>query len=157
VLNLSITKRLLITTTWTVGVLGMAIAPAAAGITIYEGKSLGTMVGDPTPNADAAAQQFDRAAATPGNLHLIDFEGLSQGPFQSRLVAPRVTVAFGGNVETFYGIQPSWPGVAAGYNTTPGGKQYLAMDPFGGNPSASAYIDFAFSDPIVAFGKLMSI
>ncbi len=155
-LNLFNIKQLFGATAGMVGMLALTIAPATAAITSYEGKDVGAVVGNLLPNTDIAAQQFDQAAATLGHLQRIDFEGLPQGSFGSRAVDANVTVAFGGNVENFYGIQPSWPGYAAGYNTTSGGQQYLSMDPFGLDPAASAYIDFTFNKPVVAFGTYLT-
>jgi hypothetical protein len=131
--------------------LGLAASSAQGALTLYIGTDPGAGSADARPNSDAAAAAFDSAAAGIGAVQLINFEAAPLGTFTSFLVAPGVTLSGDGEggVDPEIRNTPSGtPDELFGYNTTAAGANFV--DLFGG------FIDFAFTDPIHAFGAYIS-
>ena len=106
------------------------------------------------PNSNAAATAFDASAATLGTGQLITFEGLTPGQFSSKVIATGVTATqthydttLGGIVTDGYATPA---GAAIGFNTTPGGTQFLGFVPLW--DAGTAQLDFAFTTPVQAWG-----
>jgi hypothetical protein len=129
---------------WPAAALLLAAAPLPAGaaITTYVGSDLAVSATDPHPNATAAAAAFD--AAVPG-AGLITFEGTSSNPIPNLMGVTLSGVDQFGN-DQFIHTAPVDPEASTefGFNTTPGGKSYLAND--------AGTDTFTFSTPIDAFG-----
>lgn len=120
----------------------------------FSGMDPGAYVYDARPSSDQAAADFDEAARTLGELHVIDFETLAEGPFDTLEVAPGVTVSQSGTT-TEGGIVSGCfmdcaSDVRRGYNVTPDGDQYLGLPLIFGVGTAT--IDFDFETPIRSFG-----
>ena len=123
-------------------------APSVQAQTVYSGADLNAGPGDPHPNSASAAASFDTAAGTLGTVHLIDFESAPLGTFTSLTAATGVTLTgsdYKGN-PLYVNNTPNFPsGIPLdGFNTTPGGSQYVEQ--IGGTST------FTFSTPIQAFG-----
>ena len=125
----------------------MCLVPqsALAGIVVYSATDVGAGPGSPTPNASAAAASFDSSVM---GESIITFESSPVGPFTSLVAAPGVTVTgqdAGGN-DLYINDVPNYPSDPAldGFNTTPGGANYL--EEMGGSAT------FTFSTPIQYFG-----
>lgn len=88
---------------------------------------------DSRPNADAAAASFDAAASALQALKFENFESAPGGEFQT-LALPEMTVTMSGTaIGEGGGISRSSGDAITGYNTTPGGIQYVGfVPPFGG-------------------------
>lgn len=129
--------------------LGVALVGAFAlptnALTIFTGGDPGAGPGDVRPNADFAAAAFD-AAANPSAL--IDFESLSLGDFSSMNIGSGVTATFSGH-DSPSGIRFD-DGGALGFNTTAGGRQFLAFWPEYHVGTATLTLDFV--TPIDSWG-----
>jgi hypothetical protein len=123
---------------------------ADAGIIVFSGSDPGAGPSDPRPNSDAAAAAFAAAATQPSQR--ITFEGLPLGNFSSLAVAPGVTVTLAQMGDTFpAGISNSNSApVTLGYNTTPGGSQFLQYAPTLAVGTSTA--TFSFANPVQGFG-----
>ncbi len=129
----------------------LASSTANAAIVTYFGADAGVGPPGPYPNSDAQAAAFDAAV---GAHDTITFEGLPTGDFTSLLVAPGVT-ATRTNLYPFLaaGINDTDRpgGVPTGFNTTPGGSQWLGIGPNANDPVGGS-VTFSFANPIRAFG-----
>lgn len=124
-------------------VLGTVQSTQAAVIT-YIGADPGATSTSPRPISDAAAASF---AAAAGSTTLVTFEGLPLGPFTNLTIAPGVTINGAdlvGNPQTIRNSPLSTPEELYGYNTTPGGSEFVSL--FGGS------LTFSFASPVQAFG-----
>jgi len=128
-------------------VAGLAITGRAdAGITTFIGSDGGAGPGDPRPNSDAAAASFDAAASALGTEGLVNFESAPLGSFSSLTVAPGLTIS--GSTGTIVNAPTGTPADLYGYNTTPGGSQFLSL--YGGSST------FTFSQGVNSFGAYLS-
>jgi len=104
--------------------------------------------GGPFTNSDAAAASFTTAAGAIGTVGTITFEDAPLGAFTSLTVAPNVTV----NGPTGLAIlnTPSFASNPSldGFNTTPGGAQYVE--------DQAGSVTFTFSKPTQFFGAYLS-
>ena len=121
-----------------------------AALVVFSGSDAASSV-DPRPNADAAAAAFSAAASGLGPTSLINFESAPIGSFHNFGVAPGVTIngtdSFSAD-QTILNSPFSPPDELFGYNTTPGGTQFVLID--GGN------LIFTFSPSIQSFGAYLS-
>jgi hypothetical protein len=111
---------------------------------VFSGIDPGAGSADPRPNSDAAAASFAAALAS---SNLISFESAPVGPFNNLMVAPGVNLSgidVFNNPETIRNAPAGTPDNLFGYNTTPGGSQFVAF--LGGQ------VVFTFSQPIDSFG-----
>ncbi|HTV09988.1 MAG TPA: PEP-CTERM sorting domain-containing protein [Candidatus Aquilonibacter sp.] len=120
---------------------------AFASISTFSGQDDGASTTGPFPNSTAAQAAFETAALGFGSLNTITYENLAVGYYSPFTAAPGVTVTL--NTPTnfgdgFSGISDTTLGNLYGFNTTPGGNQWL------GFPGGSATFDFA--DPTNSFG-----
>jgi hypothetical protein len=148
----------------------LAPAPSRAGIVVFNGSDPGFGPGGPGPNSVLAASQFN--ANVSSNLGVpeqhITFEGLPLNtPLQSTSlvvytnpnpVFGNVTLTTTGTdhtpaINNNYGIS-NVGSVLTGFNTTPGGSQFLKVVPEFGIGTASA--TFTFTYPIQAFGAYVT-
>jgi hypothetical protein len=133
------------------GALWLLVTPGNAAVTIFTGTDAGANSTDPRPNSDAAAADFDAAAALLGTTPIITFEGSPLGAFVNLVVATGVSIngtdATGVN-QTVVNAPVGTPDRVFGYNTTAGGTQFVSM--FGGN------LVFTFAQPIQSFGAYLS-
>jgi hypothetical protein len=143
--------------TWATLALALVSAPAHAALILYTGADDGAGSLATAPNSTAAAAAFDAAAADLGTENIITFENSPLGAFSSLAVAPGVTVTganVNGNPQSIVNtisninITPPCTNATCGYNTTPGGSQFLLM--FGGT------VTFSFSDGTDAFGAYLT-
>ncbi len=143
--------------------LGIAASAFGAGqdvaaIDTYLARDSGAGIGSPIPNSQAAASQFDNAAASLGALNIITYENLLTGPFVSQFVAPGVFVDLLNNEPPagiaenlwFGGVTPN----LLGYNITPGGTKFLGQVPIA--DSGTTTVRFTFTTPIQAFGTYIT-
>jgi hypothetical protein len=133
-------------------VLGAWQVPARAGVNVFTGTDVGAGPGSADPNAAAAAASFTTAAAAIGNVGVITFESAPVGSFSSLVVAPGVTISGAdqnGNNQQILN-SPNFPGNPAldGFNTTPGGSNYVEM--IGGS------LNFTFATPTQFFGAYIT-
>ena len=135
----------------------LVTTPAHAGLTLFTGAddragSLAT-----APNSVAAAASFDAAVAALGIENTITFESSPLGLFSSLALASGVSLT-GSNVNgndqsivnttSNINIEPSCTNASCGYNTSPGGSNFLLL--FGGTAT------FSFSRGTDAFGAYLS-
>ena len=132
------------------GVVGL-VTTSSASLVIYSGNDAGASSIDPRPLSNAAAANFDAAAAGLGPVNLVTFESAPVGPYSNLLVAPGVTM---NGIDDFLGQQQilnapfSPPEALFGYNTTAGGTHFASM--LGGT------LTISFATPIQAFGAYFS-
>jgi len=134
------------------GLLAFSCVVASANPITFTGEDLNAGPGDPHPTSAAAAASFDAAAAALGVSSTITFETAALGSFSSLNAAPGVTVTgtdLNGNEQVVKNVDsfPSNPALG-GFNTTPGGSQYIDM--FGGT------LTFTFATPTQFFGAYLS-
>lgn len=131
--------------------LGLMANPSSANIVIFTGTDLGAGPGDPHPNSDAAAANFDAAAAALGAVSTITFESAPVGSFHDLTVAPGVSIT-GTDVNNNDQVISNAPNASLpslfGFNTTPGGTNYVNMS--GGN------LVFTFAQPTQFFGAYLT-
>jgi hypothetical protein len=125
--------------------LAMGAAGAHASINVFEEQDDGAPVGGPFPNSDFAQAQLIVSSAFYGPVTTETFESLPVG-YSPSFAIPGGTVTlsapdFGAG---FSGISNTTFGSVYGFNTTPGGSNWL------GFPDGSA--TFTFNTPINAFG-----
>src|SRR6202035_5939027 len=130
---------------------------AHAGLTLFTGADDGAGSLATAPNSVAAAASFDAAAAALGTENTISFESSPLGLFSSLALASGVTLT-GTNVNSSdqsivnttsnINITPPCSNASCGYNTTPGGSNFLLL--FGGTAT------FSFSAGTDAFGAYLS-
>ena len=144
-------------TTCLLGVTLILVAPAsAAPIYTFAGSDPGAAATDPRPQSDAAAANFDAAAAALGAVSLVTFEDLRTGQFNSRTVAPGVTAVqtdYDTSLGGILGAGSSYVSAVLGYNTTPGGEKFLSFVPQ--VDIGSAQLDFVFATPVQAWGAYL--
>jgi hypothetical protein len=124
------------------------LSPANA--TLFTGADGGAGSLATAPNSVAAAASFDAAAAALGTENTITFESSPLGPFSSLALASGVTLT-GSNVSSNdQSIVNTTPcsNALCGYNTTPGGSNFLLL--YGGTAT------FSFSDGTDAFGAYLT-
>src|SRR6266481_3822204 len=135
----------------------LVTTPAHAGLTLFTGADDGAGSLATAPNSAAAAASFDAAVAAPGTEHTITFESSPLGLFFS--LAPASGVSLTGtnvngndqsivNTTSNINITPPCTNALCGYNTTPGGSNFLLL--FGGTAT------FSFSRGTDAFGAYLS-
>jgi hypothetical protein len=128
--------------------MGLLADRAPASSVTFTATDVGVGPGAAHPLSSAAAASFDAAAAALGPVSLITFESAPVGNFASLAVAPGVTLtgADETGAQLFINNVPSSPSIPAlnGFNTTPGGANYLEMQ--GGNAT------FTFASPTQFFG-----
>jgi hypothetical protein len=130
---------------------------AHAGLTLFTGADDGAGSLATAPNSVAAAASFDAAAAALGTENTITFESSPLGLFSSLTLASGVTLT-GTNVNSNdqsivnttsnINITPPCSNASCGYNTTPGGSNFLLL--FGGTAT------FSFNGGTEAFGAYLS-
>jgi hypothetical protein len=138
-------------------VFALVTTQAHAGLTLFTGADDGAGSLATAPNSVAAAASFDAAAAALGTENTITFESSPLGLFSSLALASGVTLT-GTNVNSSdqsivnttsnINITPSCSNASCGYNTTPGGSNFLLL--FGGTAT------FSFSGGTDAFGAYLS-
>ncbi len=118
----------------------------------FTGADLGVLPSSPSgPNSTAAAAAFGTAAASLGNVSIITFESAPVGSFTSLTVAPGVTISGtdrNGNNQAISNTFDATFLSLDGYNTTPGGSNFVEMH--GGS------LVFTFTSPIQFFGAYLS-
>ena len=131
--------------------------PAHAGLILFTGADDGAGSLATAPNSTAAAANFDAAVAALGIENTITFESSPLGLFPSLALASGVSLT-GGNVNgndqsivnetSNINITPPCTNALCGYNTTPGGSNFLLL--FGGTAT------FSFIGGTDAFGAYLS-
>ena len=135
-----------------VSVLAFSGVPALAVPIPFTGEDLGAGPGSAHPNSSAAAASFAASAGALGTVSTINFESAPTGAFSSLTVAPGVTMSgssyTGGNQSV--NNTPDFPSApdVDGFNTTPGGANYVEVD--GGS------LLFSFAKPVDAFGAFLT-
>lgn len=132
----------------------VSLHSAMAAPIIYEAIDPAVGPGDPRPNSDNKASEFDADAGVLGDISIIDFEGLPVGNFGTLTVAPGVDVTLNGTANEPYGGISTTEDVILGYNTTSGGAKHLGLCPIFNIGTASAVFDFDM--PIQAFGVYLT-
>jgi|SRR5215813_2925606 len=137
--------------------LTLAASPAQASLTLFLGADDGAGSLASAPNSTAAAASFDAAVAGLGIEHTITFENSPLGTFSSLDLGSGITLT-GSNVNnnsqsivnttTDANLVPFCTAPVCGYNTTPGGSQFLLL--FGGTAT------FSFNAGTDAFGAYLS-
>ena len=126
------------------------VLPAEGAITTYTGLDAGVDPGGARPNSDAAAANFDAAAAALCPLSIEDFESAPIGNF-ANLVLNGVTVTLMGTAsDANAGITNVTGHRILGYNTTSGGAKHLRFVPPIGAGTRTA--KFSYAVPIQAWG-----
>ena len=118
----------------------------AGTITVYSGQDDGASTAGPWPNSSAAQTAFFAAASGLSPISTITFENLPLGFYTPVAAAPGVSIDlnapdFG---DGFSGISATTFGNLYGFNTTPGGAQWLGF--------AGGTATFNFSGPTEYFG-----
>lgn len=107
----------------------------------------GAGAGDSRTRADEAAARFDRWLGGPPAV--VSFEGLESSFVNPLTVARGVSVSFA-NADPLVNVINTSSDVLTGYNTTPGGSNFLRVDSDQTNRPVEAV--FTFARPIQAFG-----
>jgi len=117
---------------------------AMASVTTYSGQDDGAPTTGPFPNSSAAQTTFKTAAAAYGSLNTLTFEGLPTGfgPFTTMGVNVGITGANYG--PSYSGLTTTTSGNVYGFNTTPGGDEFLG--------TSGDTTTFTFSSPTHSFG-----
>jgi hypothetical protein len=136
---------------------------AVGGFTPFSGGDDGVGPGQASPNTNAAISDFLASAQRLGKTTTADFEGLPVGNFRSLQATTDLRISLsntdqgapaGCNFGVSKGADPAMFGAGSwlnyGYNTSPGGSQFLEFAPAVGAVSASARFDFQV--PTHAFG-----
>lgn len=128
------------------GLLTFTSAALASTLTTFHGQDDGAPTTGPFPNSSAAQSAFETAASAFGSLNTITYEGLATGFYSPINAAPGVSITLTGtNFGAGYsGITNITYGNLYGFNTTPGGSQYLGTS---GDTET-----FNFTDPTNSFG-----
>ena len=137
--------------------LGLVTAPAQASLTLFTGADDGAGSLATAPNSTAAAASFDAAVAALGTEQIITFENSPVGTFSSLILGTGITLT-GANVNnnpqsivnttSDINLAPPCTNPVCGYNTTPGGSQFLLL--FGGTAT------FSFTGSTDAFGAYLT-
>jgi PEP-CTERM motif len=122
----------------------------AGTVTTFTGQDDGASAIGPFPTSSAAQTSFESAASSFGSLNTITFESQPVGYNASFTAAPGVTVSLTGlnDGNGFSGISNTTFGNLYGFNTTPGGSNWL------GFPEGTA--TFSFADPTNSFGFFLT-
>jgi hypothetical protein len=135
-----------------------APAPVQGGFLTFAGGDPGVGPGAASPQTSAAISSFMASATTLGKTAITDFESAPLGNFSSLQVDSNVKVTLtntdqntpvGFNFGITKGADPSMYGASdilkLGFNTTPGGSQFLAFAPELNSGTASARFDFTMA------------
>lgn len=125
-------------------VVALAGTARSGTIATFSGADPGAGVGASHPGSDAAASSFLAASST----SLITLESAPSGNFTTLNIASGVTATLAGTDATS-GILNDNSNSALGFNTTPGGTQFLRIVP---STTGDASVTFSFANPISAFG-----
>ena len=140
---------------------GLALPSHAGTIQVFgdnlAATDLGANPGDPLPNTTTAANLFDSTA--PASTSRINFESATVGATDFT-AAPGVTLVSSGNngqppstgLSGFGGVQPSQDSIV-GFNTTPGGNQFLQFASIDNNTVTET---FNFATPVNAFAGIFT-
>ena len=118
----------------------------AGTIVTYSGQDDGALTTGPFPNSNAAQAEFQAVAATLSPIGTITFENQPVGYNANFTAAPGVNVSLTGPDygQGFSGISNFTFGNLYGFNTTPGGANWLGF--------ATGTATFAFSNPTEYLG-----
>lgn len=128
-----------------------AMAASVNAIEFYYGIDPGAGPGDPRPNADNAAAEFDADASQLFTLGIIDFEDSPLGFFNQLEVEPGVYASLSTADTGESGISNS-QSVANGYNITSGGDQFIRFKRDNSRIEIPGILRFDFDSPVQAFG-----
>ena len=130
------------------GLCALPVQSARAQLTTFVATDSGAVPGDTFFNSNAAAAQFDAAAAALGREDLVTFEAAPVGSFTSLTIAPGVTLtglSYKSGSQAILNAPADLPHPAhEGFNTTPGGSNYVEL--------AGGTETFVFAAPVQAFG-----
>jgi hypothetical protein len=133
-------------------VTGLSAVPASAALVTFSGEDIMPTPSSPHPVSAAAAASFDSAVTALGGGSLVTFESAPLGSFSNLTIAPGVTMNgsdFNSANQTIRNTSNFPPAPQLdGYNTTPGGANFVEM--IGGT------LTFSFTTPIQAFGAYFS-
>jgi hypothetical protein len=123
--------------------------------TVYQGADPGVAAGSPRPNSDAAAANFHAGANPLGQISTMRFESLATGTLLSGALEFGVSMTSTGQDAACpeQGIS-SGSSVTTGYNTTPGGTNFLGFCPIFDVGTSS--MTFAFPKPVSGFGTYIT-
>ena len=135
----------------------LGVAPAHAAVVAFTGSDDGAGSLATAPNSVAAAASFDAAVAALGTKNILTFESSPLGTFPSLTLGSGVSLT-GTNVNgnnqgivnttSDINITPPCTNAACGFNTTPGGSNFLLL--FGGTAT------FSFGAGTEAFGAYLT-
>lgn len=127
-----------------------AVIPARADLVVYSASDQGAGWGDPRPNSEAIAAQFDSAAAALGGSSSATFEPSPLGSFSTLTAALGVTVRGASNFFPTSIEATNTPALTTilGYNTTHAGSHYLYF--------AGGSVTFHFASGVEAWGAYIS-
>jgi len=137
--------------------LALITAPAHAALITFTGTDDGAGSLATAPNSVAAAGSFAAAVAALGTENTLTFESSPLGTFSSLIPVSGVTLTgtnVNGNNQSIVNttaninITPPCNNASCGYNTTPGGSNFLLL--FGGTAT------FSFSTGTDAFGAYLT-
>src|ERR1700674_1607024 len=137
--------------------LALITAPAHAALITFTGTDAGAGSLATAPNSVAAAGSFAAAVAALGTENTLTFESSPLGTFSSLIPVSGVSLTgtnVNGNNQSIVNttaninITPPCNNASCGYNTTPGGSNFLLL--FGGTAT------FSFSAGTDAFGAYLS-
>src|ERR1700758_1939004 len=138
-------------------VFALVTTQAHAGLTLFTGADDAAGSLATAPNSVATAASFDAAVTTLGFENTITFENSPLGTFSSLTPSSGVTLTgtnVNGNNQSIVdttsniNITPPCTNALCGYNTTPGGSNFLLL--FGGTAT------FSFAGGVDAFGGYLS-
>jgi hypothetical protein len=136
----------------------VATSPLMADtVVVYQGLDPNVTVGSTLTSSNTAQASYAAAASSLGSSSLIDFESAPLGNFTSLNLGQGVTLALSNanpGTSNSPGITHDTTAPGLGFNTTPGGANFLrfATKYINNNTSTAADATFSFATPVNSFG-----
>lgn len=132
--------------------IALAGAVASQGVITFNGLDVVANQGDPRPNANAAAVNFDTIAGSNASISVATFEPVAVGTI-SGAIASNASVV-GNNIDSAAGVSTFNNNLFVGFNTTFNGRKFYKID--NANNSQTASLTFNFATPINSFGAFFT-
>jgi hypothetical protein len=130
-----------------ISALACASGGQAFAVTVFQGTDPVTAAGDPRPNSNQAASDFDTVAGALNSISVINWEQYNDGDLPPLFPYTNVKLSVtGDDGSKISGVDTN----DIGYNTTPGGSKFLQIFPQFNATTTVTRFDFA--DGISSFG-----
>ncbi|RYG26404.1 PEP-CTERM sorting domain-containing protein [bacterium] len=125
------------------------LAGQALAVTVFQGTDPVTAFGDPRPNSNQAASDFDTIAGSMNSISVITWEDFADGDQPDLMPYDNVKVSVSGDDDSGTKISGT-DTIDIGYNTTFGGSKFLQIFPQFGRETTVTRFDF--TEGISSFG-----